>query len=71
MTKKSPPILIDVMLNGRFVCQLHYTGKGHLEMIDGELFGVQSESDIREWINEQRPSLRNKNINIRISNKRV
>ena len=66
-----PPILIDVMQDGRFVCQLHYTGKERLEEIDGQILRVLSETDIRKWINKQRPSLRNKKINIRLSNNRV
>lgn len=71
MTKKSPPILIDVMCDGYFVCQLKYTRRGWPELIDGKVEEVYDSEEIKAFVLEQRPSLRRKNIKLAFSNSRV
>lgn len=31
------PMLLDIMLNGRFICQLNYNKKGYYTKADGKL----------------------------------
>lgn len=65
------PILLDIMEKGRFLCQLKYSAKGRMEIIDGKLVMVHDLRDIRRFVYQQRPSLRGKDINICFSNSRV
>lgn len=69
--KLPPPVLIDVMCNGRFVCQIKYPHKGTLEMIDGKIKEVYDCEDIKAFVLEKRPSLIGKNIKLAFSNSRV
>jgi hypothetical protein len=61
------PLLLDVMLNGRFVCQLKYEGMTFHEMIDGKVVPVYDADDMKRFVYEQRPSLRGKDIKIEFS----
>ena len=63
------PILLDVMLNGRFVCQLKYKGMPFPEMIDGKVVPVYDSEDMARFVFEKRPSLRGKDIRIEFSHK--
>lgn len=59
-----PPLNLDVMLNGRFVCQLRYKGYPFPKIIDGKVKLCYEYSDLRRFVYEQRPSLIGKNVNI-------
>lgn len=64
MTKK---VLLDIMLSGRFICQLKYEGMPFPEMIDGKVVPVYDSEDIARFVFEKRPSLRGKDIKIEFS----
>ena len=69
MAKKQ--ILLDVMLNGRFVCQLKYDGMPFPEMINGKVVPVYDTEDMERFVFEKRPSLRGKDIKIEFSNQKA
>lgn len=54
------PILIDVMLNNHFVCQIKYTKRGFPKMIGGRISEVHDMNDIKRFIEQKRPSLKGK-----------
>jgi len=66
-----PPILLDIMQDGRFLCQLRYTKRGFPRMINGKIVEVYDQEDIEKFVLEQRPSLRDKNITIELANQKV
>ena len=47
MAKK---VLLDIMLNGRFVCQLKYEGMPFPEMIDGKVVPVYDYEALAVWV---------------------
>lgn len=67
----SPSVLLDIILNGRFLCQLVYKERGNLEWINGKLAFVIADVDIQHFVERQRPSLRGKSYHIEFSNQRV
>jgi len=64
-------LLLDVMMDGRFVCQLKYTGKSMPAFQGGKVVRVYNSEDLERFVYEQRPSLRGKNINVAFSNQRI
>lgn len=64
-------VLLDIMLGGRFICQLRYDGMPFPEMIDGKIVPVYDSEDIRKFVYEKRPSLRGRDIRIEFSNNKV
>ncbi len=71
-TKIPPPVLLlDIMLNGRFFCQLRYTGRGRLEWLGEKLGYVYNEASIRSFIERMRPSLRGKDYKVDFAKQRV
>lgn len=70
-TKPKQPVLIDIMIDGLFACQMKYNKRGRPEMIDGEVVEVFKLEDIENYVYERRPSLKTKNIKIEFSNQRV
>lgn len=65
------PVLLDIMQDGRFLCQLRYNKRGFPQMIDGEFIEVYDPKDIEEFVYSQRPSLKGKNIKIEFSNQSI
>lgn len=66
------PILVDVMLGGKFVCQLKYTKRGFPRIFaDGEVIESVSQDDLRAFVEEKRPSLKGKDYKVAFSNQRV
>ena len=65
------PVLLDIMQDGRFLCQLRYNKRGFPQMINGEFVEVHDQKDIEEFVYSQRPSLKGKNIKIEFSNQSV
>jgi len=65
------PLLIDIMLDGRFVQQLRYDRRGFPEMIDGEFVESHRREDIEAFVYEKRPSLKGKPIKIEIASQKV
>ena len=64
-------ILLDVMLHGRFVCQLKYDKRGLPDMVDGEIIEVHNQQEIKDFVFQQRPSLIGKDIVIEFASQRV
>lgn len=70
----STPILLDVMLDGRFVCQLRYHSDRrfyHLccqKVVSSSLYDSDS---LRYFVESRRPSLAGKRYSIRFSNQIV
>ena len=66
------PFYVDVILDGKFICQLQYTKHGFPQMTEQ---GVIEEShryaDIREFVEERRPSLAGKLYECEITEQRV
>lgn len=69
MAKKQ--ILLDIMLGGKFICQLKYEGMPFPEIIDGKVMPVYDSEDLERFVYEKRPSLRGKDIRIEFSNQKT
>ena len=69
MAKKQ--ILLDIMLGGKFICQLKYDGMPFPELINGKVVPVYDAEDLERFVYEQRPSLRGKDIRIEFSNQKA
>ena len=54
---KKPEILLDIMLDGRFVCQLRYARQGQLKIINGNMAEVYDLDDLQSFVEKERPSL--------------
>lgn len=66
------PLLLDVSLNGRFICQLKYDKRGFPEEIGGGRYiEVHRMEDLEAFVREKRPSLRGKDIKIAFSDQKV
>ena len=68
MAKK---VLLDIMLGGKFICQLSYDKRGYPEVIDGEVKESHRLEDLERFVFEKRPSLRGKDIRIEFSNQKT
>lgn len=64
---RKPSIHLDVMLNGRFVCQLRYAKHGQLKIIDGEIREVHDLEDLKSFVEQKRPSLKGQPFTIEIT----
>jgi len=65
------PILLDIMLDGRFLCQMKYPHRGFPQILDGKTVEAYDYKDFEKFVFEKRPSLRNKQIVILPSKQRV
>lgn len=65
------PLLLDIMVGSKFLCQLKYTKRGFPEFIDGKFIEVHNLDDIKSFIETQRPSLKDKNYRIEFSNQKI
>lgn len=68
---KPAPLYIDIMQDGRFLCQLRYPKRGFPVMQEGRIVEEYNFADIEAFVYEKRPSLRDKNIKILLSNQRA
>lgn len=66
-----PPLILDIMLDGRFICQLRYKGYPFPKIIDGKVTLCYEDSDLMRFVFEQRPSLIGKKVCIIPSNQKV
>lgn len=64
-------ILLDIMHDGRFVCQLRYTKRGFPKIIGGEVREVYESKDIEAFVEQQRPSLKGKDYQIVFTKNKV
>lgn len=64
-------ILLDIMLHGRFVCQLKYKGRPFPSVVGGVILPVYDGDDIKRFVEEKRPSLKGKGYRIEFSNQSV
>ena len=65
------PVLLDVMLNGHYVCQLRYTKRGFPTTVDGKTVECYDYNDFERFVLEQRPSLKGKPFVVLPSNQKV
>lgn len=71
MKCKKKPLLLEVMLNGSFICQLEYNRKGTIETTDKGVEEYYLYKDLEEFVLEKRPTLKNKPFKIVGSNQKV
>lgn len=64
-------ILLDVMLNGHYVCQLKYPKRGFPQVVDGETLECHNYEDFEKFVLKQRPSLKGKPFVVLPSNQKV
>lgn len=62
---------IDIMQDGRHICQLPMNIPQRREVIDGESIEFFDPSDLKFYVELMKPSLRGKEYSIEFSNKRV
>jgi len=43
------PLLLDIILNGRFICQLQYNKRGLPDMVNGEIVEVHNTKDLEAF----------------------
>lgn len=67
------PFYIDVILDGKFICQLQYTKQGiiHSTVGGGKTEESHRYADIRTFVEERRPSLAGKLFECEITEQRV
>lgn len=68
---KYPPLLLDIMLDGRFLCQMSYKGNPMPILVNGDVMPLYDTEEIQKYVYQERPSLKGKNINIRFSTKKT
>lgn len=71
MSQFRKPLLLDIMLGDRFVCQLRYRGLPFPVIKDGKVVPEYDKEDIRRFVFEQRPSLIGKDITIAFATQEV
>lgn len=54
---KKPELLHDIMLDGRFVCQLRYSRHSQLKIHNGHIAEVYDLDDLQSFVEKERPSL--------------
>jgi hypothetical protein len=64
-------LLLDVMLDGRFKCQLKYEKPAFPLILDGEVVESYDASDLREFVERERPSLKGKDFKIEFATQKV
>ena len=57
-------LYLDIMLHGRFLCQLPYPKRGFPQLVDGKIIEAYDYDDFLRFVYQQRPSLKGKNIEI-------
>lgn len=65
------PILLDIMIDGRFVCQLRYTHRGFPTLVGGVVKEVHDADNLRQFVEQQRPSLRDKKYTIAFTDQKI
>jgi len=64
-------VLIDVMVDNRFNCQLRYDGAPVPQMINGEVVSTYDADDIKRFVYDKRPSLIGKDVQICFATQQV
>lgn len=70
-SKRRKPLLIDIMLNGKFFGQVRYTGAVDYEMIDGRMIPAYDDDALSLFVEKERPSLIGKDYRLRITEQRI
>ena len=65
------PVLIDVMLGGRFYTQLRYNKRGKPMMHGGEIIEVHKEDDLRKYAEEMLPSIIGKDYKLAFADQEI
>lgn len=64
-------ILLDIMKDDKFICQIPYSKKGEKTFLNGKIEEVYDIDEIERYVYEKRPSLKGQGIRIRFSNQRT
>lgn len=64
-------LLLDIMLDGRFKCQLKYEIASFPLVLDGEVVESYDISDLQEFVERERPSLKGKDFKIEFATQKV
>jgi hypothetical protein len=67
----SPTLLFDIMMGDTYKGQLKYYGHGKPDLIDGKIIEVFDSEELKQFIEEKRPSLKGKDYRIEFSNQKV
>ena len=65
------PIILDIIKDGRFYKQLKYTKRGFPQMLDGKIVEAHDADDIRKFVEDSLPSLKDKDYNISFTNQKL
>ena len=65
------PLLVDVMVNGSFYTQVTYTKRGRPRMVDGKIVEEHDPDEVKQFVLDTLPSIRNKDFSLAFSNQRV
>lgn len=65
------PVLLDVLIDGRFYTQVRYDKRGYPMLVDGEIIEVHKEEDLYKFAEEKLPSLKGKNYQLEFANKPI
>ena len=64
-------VLIDIMREGWFICQLSYNQRGYWTKVNGQLLEVHSEKAVKNFVEKRLPSLRGSNYNVCFTNQKI
>lgn len=65
------PVLMDIMLNGRFYCQMPCEAKGDWKIVDGEIKETYDIEKVKTYIESKLPNLKGKNYEVYFTDKKV
>lgn len=64
-------VLIDIMREGRFICQLSYNQRGYYTKVNGQLLEIHSEKAVKNFVEKRLSSLRGSNYNVCFTNQKI
>ena len=70
-TNVGKPLLLDIMLDGRYKCQVKYTKHGFPTIIEGRVVELFNINELKAYVEETRPSLAGKHFNILFSDQKI
>ena len=65
------PVILDIMIGSRFVCQLLYKEKGRSSIIDGKCVVVHDANRIKQYVEDRLPTLRGVSYTICFTDNRI
>lgn len=66
------PVLLDVMLDDKYICQLKCIRRGFPKIVNGEVIeNYEDDEYFRAFVEKQRPSLKGKPFKVIPSNQKI